>query len=123
MFRYLLNCGWCGEVNNDYIKKCITDDCAMKPNNLDKQKLSCYITSMKTNGDNMKTLDIHIITQINDGGNLAVISGGTNKEKILQEYDSLDLIDGQNTLNVVTIRVPEIILTGYESLVDLTLEG
>lgn len=25
------NCGWCGPVTQDYIEKCITDECAMKP--------------------------------------------------------------------------------------------
>lgn len=29
-------CGWCGKVDQEYIDKCITDDCAMKPVNTKK---------------------------------------------------------------------------------------
>mgnify|MGYP006267673741 CR=1 FL=1 len=69
----------------------------------------------------MKAVNIYLIVQVDDTiGDFSVISGSTNYEFISQEYGLLDRLDsGSGRFKLMTIKLPEIILNGDDTLIDL----
>lgn len=70
----------------------------------------------------MKTTNIHLVTKVDpDSKNLVVLAGSTQYDLITEQFDNIVMSTGESFgLKIVTIKLPEIILTGDESVIDLT---
>ena len=69
----------------------------------------------------MNSIDIHLITRTDDLTNeLKIITGSTDYDFISQEYDLFNRLDDESgRFNLITIRLPEILLTGNDDVIDL----
>lgn len=67
----------------------------------------------------MKNIDIYLVVSESDGS-VKVIDGGTDYNYVSAKFDDAVMAHDPKNTKLVTLRLPEIILTGNEELVDLT---
>lgn len=67
----------------------------------------------------MKTTEIYLITLKTEDG-LSVLEGGTNYRSMASKFDATVMSSGLEPAQFVTVKVPEIILTGSDAVIDLT---
>jgi hypothetical protein len=69
----------------------------------------------------MNPIDIHLIIRTDDySERVKIITGSTDYDFISQEYDLFNRLDDESgRFNLITIRLPEILLTGNDDVIDL----